>query len=324
MMAFTRKFRNTILLAKVEVTKGTSATPTGADNAMLPVGEVSMTPIEADRVPRSVIRGYFGAPDALIGSTWLSVQFSVEAQSSGTAGTAPAWGALLQGCGFLETVSTAARVEYTPASTALKGVSIFAYADGLEYKMIGSVGNMNGAMNVGGIPVFNFQFWAPYVAPTAQANPTPTLTGWKEPLLVNDANTVDLVVGGTYTTGTVSGGTSYVSGGVEFDFGNQMSRLELIGAKEAVIADRNITGTIKTLDLTAAQEITMLGHVTSGTAQAVSLTHGTAAGSKVIVHFGQAKLLNVTPVNLEGVWTLDVPFEAPPSSGNDDMRIVAL
>ena len=36
------------------------------------------------------------------------------------------------------------------------------------------------------------------------------------------------------------------------------------------------------------------------------------------------RLLGVTPVNLEGVWTSDVAFEAPPSSGNDDIKIVAL
>src|SRR5690606_13420387 len=107
-MAFARKFRNVVLLAKVETTKGTSASPTAASNAMLPVGEVSLTPVDAERVPRNVIRGYYGAPDALVGSTWMRLGFSVEAASSGTAGTAPAWGALLQGCGFTETVSTGA------------------------------------------------------------------------------------------------------------------------------------------------------------------------------------------------------------------------
>ena len=323
-MAFGRKFRNVVILAKVETTKGTDSTPSGSSNAMLPVGEVTLTPIDAERVPRNVIRGYFGAPDSLLGSTWSRLAFSVEAASSGTAGTAPAWGALLQGCGFTETVSTASRVEYTPASTSLKGVSIYMYADGLQYTLIGSVGNLNGAANVGGIPLLNFEFLAPYVAPTAVSNPSTTLTTWKTPMLVNDANTVDLVVGGTYSTGAISGGTSYVSGGVEFDLGSQISRRELIGAKEAVISDRNITGTIKTLDLTAAQEITVQGLVTANTATSIGLTHGTAAGGKVVFWFGQAKLLNVNPVNLEGVWTSDVPFEAPPSAGNDDMRIVAL
>lgn len=323
-MAFDRKFRNVVILAKVETTKGTDSVPTGPLNAMLPVGEVSLTPIEAERVPRSVIRGYFGAPDSLLGSSWMSLQFSVEAQASGTAGVAPAWGALLQGCGFAETVSTAARVEYTPSSTSLKGVSIYAYMDGALRKFIGSVGNMNASMGVGAIPLLNFQFWAPYAAPTAVANATPTLTAWQTPLLVNDANTADLVVGGTYSTGTISGGTSYVSGGIEFDLGNQIARRELIGAKESVISDRAITGTIRTLDLTAAQEVTLSGYVTGNSQYSLGLTHGTAAGSKVMVFVPQARLLNITPNNLDGIYTSDIAFEAPPASGNDDLRIVAL
>lgn len=323
-MAFGRKFRNVIVLAKIETTKGTDAVPTGAANAMLPVGEVTITPIDAERVARNVIRGYFGAPDGLIGSTWQRISFSVEFQGAGAAGTAPAWGALLRACAFAETVSAGVRVDYTLVSTALEGVSIYAYADGLQYKFIGAVGNLDGAGVVNGIPVLNFTFDAPYLAPTAVSNPTPTLTGWKVPALVNDANTSDLVLGGSYAAGAITGGTSYVSGGVEFSLANEVTRRELIGAKEVVISDRNVTGTIKTLDLTAAQEITVLGLVTGNTDQSIGLTHGTAAGYKVILFFPQAKLLNVVPVNLDGIWTSDVPFESPPSAGNDDMRIVAL
>src|SRR5690606_22108676 len=137
----------------------------------------------------------------------------------------------------------------------------------------------------------NFEFLAPYATPSTSTNPSPTLTAWKTPLLVSDANTADLVVGGTYTTGAISGGTTYVSGGVEFDMGNVMSRLELIGAKEAVIADRSVSGTLKTLDLTAAQEITVQGYVTGNTAQALGLTHGTAAGGKVLFWFPTARML---------------------------------
>lgn len=323
-MAYGRKFRNVVILAKIETTKGTDAVPTGAANAMLPVGEVSMTPIDAERVQRAVIRGFFGAPDSLLGSSWMSLRFSIEAQGSGAAGTAPAWGALLRACGFAETVTAATRVDYTPVSTALEGVSIYAYADGAEHKFIGAVGTVNVSMGVGGIPLLNFEFVAPYVAPSAVSNPTPTLTNWKVPLLVNDANTSDLVLGGAYSAGAISGGTPYVSGGLEFDLANQISRRELIGAKDVVIADRNVTGTIKTLDLTVAQEIALHALITGNTPTSIGMVHGTQAGYKVLMFFTAAKLLNINPVNLEGVWTSDVPFEAPPSAGNDDMRIVAL
>lgn len=323
-MAFGRKFRNVIVLAKIETSKGTDAVPTGAANAMLPVGEVAIAPIDAERVPRSVIRGYFGAPDSLLGATWMSIKFSVEMQGSGTKGTAPAWGALLRACGFAETVTAATRVDYTPVSTGLEGVTIYAYADGLEYKFVGSVGTVDIAAGVGGIPLLNFTFWAPYLAPTAVANPTPTLTSWKVPALVNDLNTADVSLGGTYSAGAISGGTTYVSGGIEATLANQVSRRELIGAKEAVISDRAVGGTIKTLDLTAAQEITVQGLITGNTPTSIGMVHGTADGYKVLLFFPSAKLLNITPQNLDGVWTSDVPFEAPPTAGNDDMRIVAL
>lgn len=323
-MAFDRKFRNCVLLAKVETTKGTDAVPTGATNAILPVGEISLTPIEADRVPRNILRGYFGAPDQLLGSSWQSIRFSVELAGSGTAGTAPAWGALLQACGFAETVTAGQRVDYTPVSTGLKSVSIYAYADGLEYRLIGAVGTINGAATVNGVPVLNFEFWAPYKAPTAVTNPTPTLTAWKVPQIVSDVNTTDVVIGGTYATGAITGGTSYVSGGIEFDKGNVVSRRELIGAKESVVTDHAITGTVKTLDLTAAQEVALLADIAGDTARSVGMLHGTAAGNKVLLFFAQARLMGLTPVNLEGVWTSDLAFEAPPLAGNDDMRIVAL
>lgn len=323
-MAFARKIRNVVLLAKIETTKGTDSVPTGAANAMLPAGAVTFTPIEAERVPRNIMRGYFGAPDALLGATWMSIKFSVELQGSGAAGTVPAWGALLRAAGFAEAITALTRVDYTPVSTALESVSIYAYADGLQYKLLGAVGTCDGAAGVGGIPVLNFEFWAPYLAPTAVSNPATTLTGWITPDLVNDANTTDVVLGGTYSAGAISGGTSYVSGGVEFSLGNQVSRRELIGAKEAVVSDRNVTGTIKTLDLTAAQEITLLGLVSSHTAQSIGLLHGTTAGSKALIFFPTARLLNLAHVDLDGVWTSDVTFEAPPSAGNDDMRIVAL
>lgn len=323
-MAFDRKFRNVVLLAKVETTKGSDASPTGADNAILPVGEISLTPIEADRVPRNILRGYFGAPDQLLGSTWQSIRFAVELAGAGAAGTAPAWGALLQACGFAETVTSGQRVDYTPVSTSLKSVSIYAYADGLEYQLIGAVGTFNGTATVGGIPVLNFEFWAPYKAPSAQSNATPTLTAWKVPKIVSDANTVDVVLGGTYSAGAISGGTSYVSGGIEFDMGNVVTRRELIGAKESVLTDRAISGTVKTLDMSAAQEVSLLADIAGDTARSIGMVHGTAAGNKVLLFFTSARLLGLTPVNLEGVWTSDLAFEAPPSSGNDDMRIVAL
>lgn len=323
-MAFARKFRNVVLTAKIETTKGTDSTPTGAANAVLPTGDVTLTPIDAQVVQRAIQTGYFGAPAMLVGSTFMQVQFAIELQSSGAAGTAPAWGPLLRACAFAEAVTASTRVDYTPVSTGIESVSMYMYADGLLHKLLGAVGNAEFSFPVGGVPTVKFTFVAAYLAPTATANATPTFTSWKDPILVNDANTSDLVLGGTYSAGAISGGTSYVTGGVDFVLGNNVAKLELIGAKDVALTDRSVSGTIKSMDLTAAQEVTLHGYVTAATAQSIGITHGTTAGYKVMAFLPQARLTGLKPASVQGVWTLDVPFVSPPSAGNDDVRIVAL
>lgn len=323
-MAFARKFRNVVLTAKIETTKGTDSTPTGAANALLPTGEVSLTPIDAQIVQRAIQTGYFGAPAMLVGSTFMQVQFAIELQSSGAAGTAPAWGPLLRACAFAEAITAVTRVDYTPISTAIESVSMYMYADGLLHKLLGAVGAVEFSFPVGGVPTAKFTFIASYLAPTATANATPTFTSWKDPILVNDANTSDLVLGGTYSAGAISGGTTYVTGGIDFSIGNQIAKLELIGAKDVVIADRSVSGTIKTMDLTAAQEVTMHGYITAATPQSIGLLHGTAAGYKVLAFLPTTRLTALKPSNVQGVWTSDISFVSPPSSGNDDARIVVL
>lgn len=321
-MALDRKTKNMVVLAKVEATSGVDAVPTGSANAVLTAGDVTLQPVDAQTVPRTIRTGYFGSPGSFMGSAWMRASFGVEMAPSGTAGTAPAWGELLLGCAFAETITAAQRVDYTPVSTGLKSVSIYAYADGLQYKFIGAMGNLTGSALVNGVPILQFEFWAPYLAPTAVANPALTLTGWKLPELVNDANTADLVLGGTYATGAISGGTTYPSGGVEFNTGNQLARTELIGAKRMAITDRAVSGSIRTIDLTAAQEITLQGRVVAGTQESIGIVHGTGAGKKVLLFFPQANYRQLSYADVDGIMTTNLEFDAPPQSGNDDLRIV--
>jgi hypothetical protein len=323
-MALDRKTKNMVVLAKVETTAGTDAVPTGSANAVLTAGDVTLQPVDAQAVPRTIRTGYFGSSGSFMGSAWMRVAFGVEMAGSGTAGTAPAWGALLQGCAFAEAVTAGQRVDYTPVSTGLKTLTIYAYADGLEHRFIGAMGSLTGSALVNGVPVLQFEFWAPYLAPTAVANPSLTLTAWKLPELVNDTNTADLVLGGAYSAGAISGGTAYPSGGIEFNTGNQVARTELIGAKRMTITDRAVSGSIRTVDLSAAQEIALQGKVVAGTQESIGIVHGTGAGKKVILFFPQANYRSFGYADVDGVLTASLDFDAPPLSGNDDMRIVVL
>ena len=120
-----RYTRDSAILAKIETTEGTDSAPTGGSNALL-VSEQSIEPLVANNVPRELIRNYFGASEHRVGTAYLMVEFTVELQGSGTAATAPAWGALLRGCGFAESglVSYAAYAPDTVERLADLGVQL--------------------------------------------------------------------------------------------------------------------------------------------------------------------------------------------------------
>ena len=102
-----RYIRNASILAKIESVYGTTPTPTGADNAML-ISDFNIN-YQAQNVPRELVRPFMGGSEHLVGRVFVELTFNVEFASSGTAGTAPAYGPLLRACGFAETV-TAARL----------------------------------------------------------------------------------------------------------------------------------------------------------------------------------------------------------------------
>ena len=111
-----RYFRNAAILAKVETTYGVSAAPTGAANALL-ISNLNIT-YQSENVARDLVVPFIGGFEQLVGRTFLEISFSVELASSGAAGTAPPWGALLRACGYAETVTAAKRVEYNPVTPA--------------------------------------------------------------------------------------------------------------------------------------------------------------------------------------------------------------
>ena len=171
-----RYSRNTVILAKIETTPGTDATPVGATDAIL-VSNQTINPLNATNVDRAVLRGYFGGSEQLVASAYVEVSFDVEIAGSGAAGTAPAWGPLLRGCAFAEVVTAAARVDYTPISTALESLTIYYYDDGALHKLLMARGDFSIKMDSGGNPVFTMKFLGMDGGLTAVSNAVPTLTG---------------------------------------------------------------------------------------------------------------------------------------------------
>lgn len=319
-----RYIRNTVILAKVEATSGTDAAPSGAANAIL-VSEMSITPLDAKNIDRNLIRGYFGGSEQLVGPASVKVSMTVELAGSGTAATAPAWGALLLGCASAEALLTVpARVEYSPVSTGLKTLTIYYYDDGVLHKLVGAMGNAMLSAKVGDRPTLKFEFVG-LDAGISAALAAATLTAWKTPVAMTKANVVDITLGATYAAGAITGGVVYPSTGLELNFGNVVNFTPMLSSETVDITDRQSSGSVE-LDLTAAQEVTFMGTVKANTTQSLALTIGLSAGNKIIVHATTVQLANPKKVDLNGKRLIGYDLRLVPTaagSGNDEWRFVA-
>lgn len=322
-----RPIRKTVILAKLETTYGTDATPTGSADALL-ISNQSINPLVAQNVDRGTITGNLGSAEQLVGTNYVECSFDIDFAGSGTATTAPAWGKLLKACGFAETVQ-AASVDYLPISD-ISGVTntsltIYYYLDGQLYKLLGARGTFSIEMGVGERPVLRFRFIGRNGGLTAATNATPTLTAWKTPLVVTDANTGDVTLGSlTYTTstGVLSGGTSFTTRGLRLDIGNNLVFQPLLGGETAEIAQRDPTGSLS-MDLSASQAVTAMTDVLANTTTGLGLTHGTTAGGIVVVHAPKVQRINPGIEDLNGNAMHTFGLRLLPSSGNDELRIVS-
>ncbi|MEN9923912.1 MAG: hypothetical protein RL268_38 [Pseudomonadota bacterium] len=314
-----RTLRNSAILAKVETTSGVDALPTGTANAML-ISEVSIDYVY-NNVDRSLIKGFMGGDAQLVGTRFVQMGFTVELSGSGTAGTAPAWGALLQACAMAETVTAGSRVEYNPISASLKSATIYYSVDGVQHKALGCMGNVQLGLGIGERPTLKFSFTGIDGGVAEATNPTLTTTAWKAPLVITDTNSGDIKFGGTYSAGAVSGGTAYASRGINLDLGNEVKQIELLNGTAVDITNRMVTGSMQ-LELTTANEVSFFTDINAATLSSLSFEHGTTAGAKVLLFAPSVQRINPKRVDYEGRPHMTFDLRCLPSAGNDDLRIV--
>ncbi len=317
-----RLIRNTAILAKIEATYGVDPIPTGALNALV-VSNVNINPLNAQNVDRDIIRAYLGGSEQLVGTNYVECGFDVELVGSGTVAVAPAWGPLLRACGFAEVITAATRVDYTPISTAFESAAIYWYDDGVLHKLLGARGSASMKLSVGEKPVITFKFVGINGGIAEAATPGTTLTAWRVPQIVTDANSGELTFAATHaptTAPTLVGGTTYPSQGLTIDFGISTPFEALLGSESAPITDRKVTGAVK-MKLTAAQEVAFMADVKAATLVSVGLTHGTVANDKVMVFMPGVQRTEPTKEDLNGSRMIGYKLSMVPISGNDEIRI---
>ena len=306
-MALTRK---RLLLAKIESTYGTDPTPVGTDAVL--VSNLEIQPLQLELKDRELILGYLGNTEKVVGERLVGISFDVEIAGSGTAGTAPKWSALMQACGFGETIVAVTSVTYAPVSTGFKGVTLYYFADGVRHKVTGCRGTWSMSLEAGEIPKLSFEYTGIYNAPTDETQPSPTYTIQANPVVVNSTNTTPLKVHG-YAACLES---------FSLSLANETPFRQLAGCTQQVmITDRKPEGEV-TIEAPTIAAKNFFTAASGQTLDEFSWTHGTTAGNIVTFSAATCNLGSPEYEDSDGIIMLKLPFmPVPTSAGNNEFTI---
>jgi len=302
-----------LVLAKVEATQFTDATPTAALNAIL-AKDLKVTPLKVQSEARNLMRPYFGNSEQIPVVEEAMVEFSVEMAGSGAAGTAPKYAPLLRMCGFAETINAGVSAVYNPISSGFEFGTIYVYRDGTIYKMTGAHGSLSVDMAAKKIPHFKFTLTGKYVAVSDGAIASGAdFSGFQQPKASIPAWT------GTLTWGAYAAKCAAFSA----DMASEISHAIWMNNETLAPVDRKPKGSITVEAVTVASN-DYFTQVRNATLQAFTLTHGTVAGNKVKLDAPKMQLVDVDETEYEGTLALKFNTTFNPNTGNDEFTITAL
>jgi hypothetical protein len=297
----------------LETTVGTDPTPVVGSDAIL-VRNIEVTPLEVDTVNRELIRPFLGQADQLLAQQRVLINFEVELAGSGSAGTAPAYGPLLQACRCTETVVSSTSVTYAPNSDATpKSVTIYFNNDGVLHKATGCRGTFTLNAEVGAIPFISFEMTGVFNAPSDVSISAPTYANQADPLVFKNGNS------SSFQVFSYSGAVQSLS----FELANEVIYRELVGGTKSIdVVNRAPSGecvieatTIATKDFFTAATGSSTGNLT--------FQHGSTAGNIVTFTAGQIDLGGPSYSDQDGIQMLTLPYIATPTSaGNNEFQIV--
>jgi len=227
------------------------------------------------------------------------------------------------------TITSVARYDFLPITDAIPSLTHYYFLDGTRRIALGCRGNARAVLNAGEMPMLSFDFRGKDGGLAAVALPTDAdFSAFMTPEIPTDANTLDLVIGGTIsTTGAVgiTGGTAIPSLGLEVNLGNDTPLVPLIGDESVDVVDRAVVATLR-LSLSAAQEVARQLAVLGNTLSSVGLIHGTRGGSRVALWLSTAQFTNPQEEDFNGRAMVRYELRGvpdPAGTGNDEFRLVA-
>lgn len=293
------------IIAKIETTEGTDAAPTGEANAIW-VGNISVVPIAGGTNERQLLYPDFGNTPESPKDKHLTVQFDTELVGSGTAGVAPAWGALARMCGWKETITADTSVAYDLISAGFESGSIYAHIGGTRHKYLGGRGEMGIIADKNSIPILRFQFTGRWSAAAAASFPTLTL----------DIDTPRLEMNSVNTQFSLHG-YSAVLENLQLNTGNTVIHRDRPNAEYVAITGRKAGGTVL-FEAPAIGTKDFFAIAASGALGALSWAHGTEAGNIVSLAAAACQVLEPSYQNVDGIQHIQGRLKPTRDNDNGD------
>lgn len=296
--------QKTLILAKLESTYGTDPSPVPASDA---IEVFDFTPrINKEDVVRNPLRTSLSPLPLRYSLKNQEFQFETELKGGGSVGVAPAIGKLLKACGMVETVSVGSSVTYLPGNP-VSSITIYAYKDGLLFKLTGGYGTFELTAEAGKLPRIRWTVRGLWNLVTDVATPAGEVF----------ESTIAAVLESTQTQ--IAGYVSGIIRNYSFDIGNEIALRPSLNSAGAVvgtrIASRNPKGRMSMeAELRATVDV-WNQFDTAGLVTFQSII-GTVAGNIcTIAGTSKAQITAIEPADDNGIFmqNLDLAF-----SGSDD------
>ncbi|MDR0249939.1 MAG: hypothetical protein LBI35_01275 [Burkholderiales bacterium] len=302
-----------VVLAKLETVYGQDSNPTALLDA-IKAANVELTPFEAETVPLDYKKQSFGNNPQVVVSEQMKVAFDIYVIGAGVPGEVPAWGALLRGCGWAETVTPGVMCVYNPIATNIESLVLYVWKDGILHKGTGCRGTVTWNFTAKQVPTFHFEFTG--VFNPVVDNPTPSIVNsekWITPRAAIPTFTGDINVFGL--------GTAKVRN-FTGDTQTEVVAPEWVNHKEIVIADRLPTSQIE-LETQTVTMFNLYELIQKQTHGPVLYTHGNEPGNIVEIAYPDAIMTAGSYGDNSKILTNVATIIPLITNGNDDMTITS-
>lgn len=276
------------ILAAIETTPGTDAMPTAAANAIL-TRNLDITPLEVDEIDRDLDTDQVGNTLVELTNRRVSCSFEVELAGAGAMPeTPPAFGVLLRGCAFAETVNATTDVTYALINDldTAETLTIYVFWLGKLHKILGSRGSVSLNAPSRDLPRMSFNFTGLFVPVEEQAPDAADFSAFQKPLEIGNANTAFSL-----------GGTALVMESLEIDLATPVNFITRVGRQAVELGNPEPSGTlvIETPALATKDFFADAG----GAGVTLTLTNGASAGQVAEVQLDEVQTLQPTYTDLD-------------------------